>query len=335
MPHHSRRSLLSGFLATGAAGGLAPRAGHAQQQAAPAWPTRPVTVLLPFAPGGPSDTVARAIAVPMQQGIGQPVVVENRAAANGQVAARQLAQSKPDGHTIMVGSIGVFALNAVLYRDPGYDPVRDFAPITLAVTTPNVLVVNPQQVPATDLPGLLAWMRANPGKAFHATSGIGSSPHLTMVLFTQLTGTEATHVPSRGAATAVTDQIAGRAPISFQGLGTVVPYVRDGRLRPILVTSAARSPLLPEVPTGIESGLAGFEVTSWQAAMAPAAVPAPVLHRLHEAVTTALRDPEVAPRLEAAGYAVVAGSPEDYAAFQRAEIGRWRRVAGTAGISLD
>ena len=134
----------------------------------------------------------------------------------------------------------------------------------------------------------------------------------------QLTGTEATHVPSRGAATAVTDQIAGRAPISFQGLGTVIPYVRDGRLRPILVTSAARSPLLPEVPTGIESSLADFEVTSWQAAMAPAAIPAPVLHRLHEAVTTALRDPEVAPRLEAAGYTVVAGGP-DYRAFQRAE----------------
>jgi tripartite-type tricarboxylate transporter receptor subunit TctC len=195
--------------------------------------------------------------------------------------------------------------------------------------------VNPQQVPATDLPGLLAWMRANPGKAFHATSGIGSSPHLTMELFTQLTGTEATHVPSRGAATAITDQIAGRAPISFQGLGTVVPYVREGRLRPILVTSAVCSPLLPEVPTGIESGLAGFEVTSWQAAMAPAAVPAPVLHRLHEAVATALRDPEIASRLEAAGYAVVAGSPEDYRAFQRAEIERWRRVAETAGISLD
>ena len=201
MPHHSRRSLLSGFLAAGAAGGLAPHAGHAQQQAALVWPTRPVTILVPFAPGGPSDIVARAIATRLQQGIGEPVVVENRAAANGQVAARQLAQSRPDGHTIMVGSIGVFALNAVLYRDPGYDPVRDFAPITLAVTTPNVLVVKPQQVPATDLPGLLAWMRANPGEAFHATSGIGSSPHLTMELFTQLTGTEATHVPpSRGAA---------------------------------------------------------------------------------------------------------------------------------------
>ena len=151
MPHHSRRSILSGLLAAGAAGGLAPHPGHAQQ-AAPAWPTRPVTVLVPFAPGGPSDIVARAIATRMQQGLGEPIVVENRAAANGQVAARQLAQSRPDGHTIMVGSIGVFALNAVLYRDPGYDPVGDFAPITLAVTTPNVLVVNPQQVPATTMP---------------------------------------------------------------------------------------------------------------------------------------------------------------------------------------
>jgi len=313
----------------------APALAQTPPQTPPPWPTRPVTFLVPFAPGGASDIVARAIGNRMAQQTGQAVAVDNKPAANGQIAARQLARSAPDGYTVLVGSIGVFALNAVLYRDPGYNPVRDFAPVTLAVTTPNVLVVNPDRVPATDLPGVLAWMRANRGQVFHATSGIGSSPHLTMELFTQMTGTEAIHVPSRGGASAVTDQLAGRTQISFQGLGTILGPVRDGKLRAILVTSAERDPLLPETPTARECGLTEFEVSSWQAVMAPAAVSEPVLARLHAAVTGALRDPEVAPRLEAVGYRVVGNSPGEYAAFQRAEIARWRRVAEAARISLD
>ncbi|WP_240655280.1 Bug family tripartite tricarboxylate transporter substrate binding protein [Rhodovarius crocodyli] len=299
------------------------------------WPTRPVTFLVPFAPGGASDIVARAIGNRMAMQVGQPVAVDNKPAANGQIAARQLARSAPDGYTALVGSIGVFALNAVLYRDPGYDPVRDFAPVTLAVTTPNVLVVHPERVPATDLPGVLAWMRANRGNVFHATSGTGSSPHLTMELFTQVTGTEATHVPSRGAATAMTDQLAGRTQLSFQGLGTILGPVRDGKLRAILVTSAERDPLLPDVPTARECGLTDFEVASWQAVMVPAAVPEDTLRRVHAAVTGALKDPEVAPRLEEVGYRVVGNTPAEFAAFQRAEIARWRRVAEAARISLD
>jgi tripartite-type tricarboxylate transporter receptor subunit TctC len=313
-----------------AGAGLAPRA-----QAQPAWPSRPVTFLVPFAGGGASDITARAISNRMAQNIGQPVVVDNKPAANGQIAARQLARSAPDGYTLLVGSIGVFALNAVLYRNPGYDPVADFTPVTLAVTTPNVLVVNPEQVPATDLPGVIAWMKAQRGNVFHATSGIGSSPHLTMELFTQLTGTEATHVPSRGAATAMTDQLAGRAQMSFQGLGTIISYVREGKLRPILVTAATRSPLLPDVPTAREAGLSNFEVSSWQAVMAPAGLPAPLLERINAEVVRALRDPEVAPRLEEIGYSVVGNTAAEYGTFQRAEIERWRRVAQAARISLD
>jgi tripartite-type tricarboxylate transporter receptor subunit TctC len=231
--------------------------------AQPAWPTRPVTLLVPFAPGGASDIAARAFGTRLSERRGQPVVVENRPGANGQLAARMLARAAPDGHTMMVGSIGVFALNAVLYRDPGYDPLADFAPVTLAVTTPNVLVVNPEVAPVHDLPGLVAWMKARRGGVFHATSGVGSSPHLTMELFTQMTGTEATHVPSRGGATAVMDQLAGTVQVSFQGLGSIVAPVRERRLRALLVTAARRSPLLPEVPTAAEAGLPGFEVSSW------------------------------------------------------------------------
>jgi tripartite-type tricarboxylate transporter receptor subunit TctC len=303
--------------------------------AQPAWPARPVTLLVPFAPGGASDIAARAFSTRLSERRGQPVVVENRPGANGQLAARLLARAAPDGHTMMVGSIGVFALNAVLYRDPGYDPVADFAPVTLAVTTPNVLVVNPEVAPVHDLPGLVAWMKARRGGVFHATSGIGSSPHLTMELFTQMTGTEATHVPSRGGATAVMDQLAGTVQISFQGLGSIVGPVRERRLRALLVTAARRSPLLPEVPTAAEAGLPDFEVSSWQAVMAPAGTPAPLCEAIAAEITAILRQSSVADALEAGGYTVAGGTPAEYAAFQRAEIARWRRVAQAANIVLD
>jgi tripartite-type tricarboxylate transporter receptor subunit TctC len=299
------------------------------------WPTRPVTLLVPFAPGGASDIAARAFSTRLAEKRGQPVVVENRPGANGQLAARLLARAAPDGHTLMVGSIGVFALNTVLYRNPGYDPLVDFAPVTLAVTTPNVLVVNPNVAPVTDLPGLLAWMRARRGQVFHATSGIGSSPHLTMELFTQMTGTEATHVPSRGGATATMDQLAGTVQISFQGLGTIIGPVRDNRLRALLITAERRNPLLPEVPTAAEAGLPDFNVSSWQAVMAPAGTPAALCERIAEEITAVLRDPAVAGPLEQGGYTVEGGTPADYAAFQRAEIARWRRVAQAANIVLD
>ena len=222
-----------------------------------------------------------------------------------------------------------------LPRDPGYAPVADFAPVTLAVTTPNVLVVNPEVAPVHDLPGLVAWMKARRGGVFHATSGVGSSPHLTMELFTQMTGTEATHVPSRGGATAVMDQLAGTVQISFQGLGTVVGPVRERRLRALLVTAARRSPLLPDVPTAAEAGLPDFEVSSWQAVMAPAGTPAPLCEAIAAEITAILRQSSVADALEAGGYTVAGGTPAEYAAFQRAEIARWRRVAQTANIVLD
>lgn len=300
-----------------------------------AWPSRPVTLLVPFAPGGASDIAARAINARLSEKRGQPVVVENRPGANGQLAARLLMRAAPDGHTLMVGSIGAFALNAVLYRNPGYDPLVDFAPVTLAVTTPNVLVVNPAVAPVRNLPELVAWMRARPGQVFHATSGIGSSPHLTMELFTQMTGTEATHVPSRGGATAVMDQLSGTVQVSFQGLGSIIGPVREGRLRALLVTAAERSPLLPEVPTAAEAGLPDFNVSSWQAVMGPAGMPAPLLETISAEIAAVLREPTNAATLAAGGYTVVGNSPAEYGAFQRAEIARWRRVAQAANIVLD
>ncbi|MDO9713772.1 Bug family tripartite tricarboxylate transporter substrate binding protein [Paracraurococcus lichenis] len=326
MHHVTRRHAL------GLAAGLG-FAGPALAQAA--WPSRPVTLLVPFAPGGASDIAARAFSTRLAEHSGQPVVVENRPGANGQLAARLLARATPDGHTMMVGSIGVFALNSVLYRNPGYDPLVDFAPVTLAVTTPNVLVVNPEVAPVNDLAELVAWMKARPRGVFYATSGIGSSPHLTMELFTQRTGTEATHVPARGGASAVMDQLAGTVQVSFQGLGSVIGPVRDRRLRAMLVTAARRNPLLPEVPTAAEAGLPDFEVSSWQAVMAPAATPAALREWIAGEIITFLREPTVAEALEAGGYTVAGGTPAEYGTFQRAEIARWRQVAQAANIILD
>lgn len=326
MPRITRRIAL-GLLA----GSGASRRAHGQA----AWPSRPVTLLVPFAPGGASDIAARAFSTGLAERRGQPMVVENRPGANGQLAARLLARAAPDGHTLLVGSIGVFALNAVLQRTPGYDPLVDFSPVTLAVTTPNLLVVNPKLAPVANLRELVAWMKARPGQVFHATSGIGSSPHLTMELFTQLTGTEATHVPSRGGATAVMDQLAGTVPISFQGLGSVIGPVREGQLRALLVTAPQRSPLLPEVPTAAEAGLPDFEVSSWQAVMAPANTPMPLRARIAAEISDILHEPGVANALQAGGYTVVGGTPEAYDAFQRAEIDRWRRVAQAANIRME
>ncbi|GGC68743.1 lipoprotein [Siccirubricoccus deserti] len=321
-------------LTLGAAVAAGPFAARAQQGGAEAWPNRPVTILVPFVAGGPSDIIARVIAQYGGQSLSQPVVVENRTGANGEVASRLLARAQPDGHTLLVGSIGVFAINAALRPNLGYDPLA-FTPITLAVTTPNVLVVNPDKVPATDLRGVIDWLRRNRGRTSYSTSGVGSSDQMTMELFKQLTETDPTHVPYAGGAAAATDLIAGNVELSFQNLGTVAGHIQGGRLRPIVVTSAERHPVLPDVPTAVEAGLKDFVVTSWQALMAPPGMPAPLVRRVHAAATEALRHPEGRQRLEQIGFTVVAGSPEAYAAFQREEVERWRGVVRTAGIKAE
>jgi tripartite-type tricarboxylate transporter receptor subunit TctC len=263
------------------------------------------------------------------------VVAENRPGANGEVAARQVVRAAPDGHTLFVGSIGVFAINTALRPNLGYDPVRELSPITLAVTTPNVLVVNAEKVPVRTLTELVAWLKANRGRTSYSTSGVGSSDHLTMELFKIQTETDPVHVPYQGGAAAATDLIAGNVQLSFQNLGTVAGHIAGGRLRAIAVTSAERNRLLPEVPTAIEQGLRDFVVTSWQAVMAPANMPAPLLAQVAEATVAALKHPENVARLNGIGFDVVGNSPEEYRAFQVAEIARWRQVVATAGIRAE
>ncbi|MFC3126559.1 Bug family tripartite tricarboxylate transporter substrate binding protein [Pseudoroseomonas globiformis] len=328
-----RRSLLAGLAALPVL--AAPRILHAQGGAGGKWPSRPITVLVPFVAGGPSDIVARAIANRMSQVIGQPVVAENRAGANGEVAGRALARSEPDGHTVMVGSIGVFAINTALRPDLGYDPVKEFSPVTLAVTTPNVLVVNPDRVKASNVAELVQWLKANQGKASYSTSGVGSSDQMTTELFKQRTGTDVAHVPYRGGAAAATDLIAGNVQMSFQNLPTVSGHIESGRLRALMVTDSKRHRTLPNVPTAAEAGMEDFIVTSWQAVMAPAGLPPAVAKQLHGAVTEALLHPDVKPRMEQIGFDVVANTPEEFGRFQQAEIGRWREVIQRAGIKPE
>jgi tripartite-type tricarboxylate transporter receptor subunit TctC len=330
----NRRALLASLAATP----LLPALAQAQG-AAPAaggdWPSRPITVVVPFVAGGPSDITARAIAMRMGQTLSQPVVAENRPGANGEVAARAVVRAAPDGHTLFVGSIGVFAINTALRPNLGYDPVRELTPITLAVTTPNVLVVNPERVPARNMAELVAWLKANRGRTSYSTSGVGSSDHLTMELFKQRTDTDPVHVPYQGGAAAATDLIAGNVQLSFQNLGTVATHIQGGRLRAIAVTGAERNRLLPDVPTAVEQGLADFVVTSWQAVMAPAGMAPALLTRVHAVVTEALKHPENVQRLNAIGFDVVGNSPDEYRRFQVAEIERWRRVVQTANIRAE
>jgi tripartite-type tricarboxylate transporter receptor subunit TctC len=320
-----RRTLMGAL----AAAPLLPAAAQAQAE----WPSRPVTILVPFVAGGPSDIVARVIAARMT--LSQPVVAENRPGANGEVAARAVVRSAPDGHTLFVGSIGVFAINTALRPNLGYDPVRELTPITLAVTTPNVLVVNPEKVPVRTMAELVDWLKQNRGKTSYSTSGVGSSDHLTMELFKQRTGTDPEHVPYQGGAAAATDLIAGNVQLSFQNLGTVAGHIQGGRLRAIAVTSAQRNRLLPEVPTAIEQGLADFVVTSWQAVMAPGGMAPALQARVHAAVVEALKQPENVQRLNGIGFDVIGNSPAEYRAFQEAEIARWREVVRAANIRAE
>ena len=311
---------------------LAALPARAQAQAtAEEWPSRPVTIIVPFAPGSSSDIVARAMSAPLTQAIGKPVVVENRPGATGELGARAVIRAAPDGHTLMHAPISTWAINVALRPNLGYDPVRQLAGLSQTVRTPNVLVVNPAQVPANDLPSLVAWLKSS--RASYSTSGVGSSDHLTMEMFKQLTGTDITHVPYAGGAPATTDLIAGNVQLSFQNLRSIAPQISDGRVKPILITAETRHRLLPNLPTAVEGGLRDLVVYSWQALGGPAGLPEALATRIHAQAAAALRSPEVTRRMDEIGFEVVASTPAEFVAFQAAEIARWKRVVEAGNIT--
>jgi len=304
-------------------------AAHAQT-----FPTKPIRVIIPFVPGGSSDIVGRAIASKYQEFLGQPAVVENRPGANGAIAAEFVAKSDADGYTILVGSIGVFSINAALFKNLRYDPVRDFAPISLAVTTPNVLITKPT-LAAGSLKELIEFARKNPGKLSYCSSGTGSSDHLTAELLKQATGTDAVHIPYKGGAACQTDIMGNQVDFSFQNLGAVTNYIKGNRMKALAVTAKARHPQLPDVPSAVDAGAPDLVVTSWQAAAAPAKTPREVVARLNEATVKALRSPDVRERMTQIGFDVVASSPDEFGKFMREEVERWTRVVQKGGIKPD
>ncbi|WP_338665058.1 tripartite tricarboxylate transporter substrate binding protein [Pararoseomonas sp. SCSIO 73927] len=325
MSRIDRRALLSLLSASA----LLPTACPARAQEE--WPARPVTIIVPFAPGSSSDIVARALSGPMSQAIGKPVVVENRPGATGELGARAVIRSPADGHTLMHAPISTWAINVALRPNLGYDPVKQLAGLSQTVRTPNVLVVNPAQVPANDLTSLVAWLKAN--RASYSTSGVGSSDHLTMEMFKQLTGTDIAHVPYSGGAPATTDLIAGNVQLSFQNLGSIAPQIADGRVKAILITAESRHRLLPNLPTGVEAGLRDLVVYSWQALGGPAGLPPALGQRIQAQAAAALRSPEVTRRMDEIGFEVVASTPAEFVAFQANEIARWKRVVEAGNIA--
>jgi tripartite-type tricarboxylate transporter receptor subunit TctC len=299
---------------------------------AQSFPSKPIHVIIPFVAGGSSDIVGRAIASKFQDVLGQPAVVENKPGANGAIAAEYVAKSAPDGHTVLVGSIGVFSINSALFKDLRYDPVKDFAPITLAVTTPNVLITKPS-LPAKSLKELVEADKT--GKLSYCSSGTGSSDHLTAELLKQVAGGNAVHVPYRGGAACQTDIMGNQVDYSFQNLGAVTNYIKGGRMKALAVTAKTRHPQLPEVPTIVEAGFPDVVVTSWQAAAAPAKTPREVVAKLNDAMVKALRSPDVSERMNQIGFDVVASSPDEFGKFMRDEVGRWTRVVQKGGIKPD
>ena len=300
--------------------------------AAQTFPAKPIRVIIPFVAGGSSDIVGRAIAGKFQELLGQPGVVENRPGANGAIAAEFVAKSDPDGYTVLVGSIGVFSINTALFKDLRYDPVRDFAPITLAVTTPNVLITKPT-LAAKSVRELIEADKK--GKLSYCSSGTGSSDHLTAELLKQIAGGNAIHVPYRGGAACQTDIMGNQVDYSFQNLGAVTNYIKGGRMKALAVTAKTRHPQLPDVPTIVEAGFPDVVVTSWQAVAAPAKTPREVVARLNDATVRALRSPEVSERMSQIGFDVVASSPEEFGRFMREEVSRWTRVVQNGGIKPD
>jgi len=298
------------------------------------YPDRPVTLIVAFTPGGPSDLLARILGKKLEQLLGQPFVIENRPGAGGNIAAEAAAHAAADGYTLLMGNNSILATNASLYKKLGYDAERDFAPITLIGSQANILVVNPA-LPARSLAELIALAKANPGKLNFASSGYGAAAHLAGELLKARAGLDIVHVSYKGAAPALQDLIAGHVQMMFATAASVVGLVRDGALRPLAVTTLKRTAVLPDVPTIDELGIAGFDATTWHGLVVPAGTSREVIDKLYHTCAVALADPQVRKGLSDLGVDVVASSPKAFAAYIEAEIPKWSAVVKAAGARLD
>jgi tripartite-type tricarboxylate transporter receptor subunit TctC len=322
----SRRRLLA---AAGAALCFATPA-FAQAQT---YPTKPVKLVVPYPPGGPTDIVARLVAQKLSDAMGQPFVIDNRPGAGGNPGAELVARSPADGYTLVVATTA-HAINPSLFKNLGYSLSKDFAPVSQLTSGPLVIVANPQ-LPAKNVAELIALAKAKPGELNFASSGNGQSTHLSAELFAAMAGVKMNHIPYKGSAPALTDTMGGQTQLMFDTMLSAMPHVKGGKLKALAVTSATRSPVAPDLPTVAESGLPGYEAIAWNGLFAPAGTPPEVLARLSAELKKVLAAPDVKDKFEAQGFAASWNSPEDFGRFMTAEVDKWAKVVKTSGAKVD
>ena len=332
MPLNRRRLLATSLVLT-----VAPAAALAQT----AWPSKPVRIVVPFAAGGTTDILARAIAPELQRVFGQPFVVDNKPGAGGNTGAAEVAKAANDGYTLLMGTVGTHAINPSLYPRMPYDHIKDFAPVTLVAGVPNVLVVNPasaQRYGINSVADLARVAKANPGRLNVASSGNGTSIHLSAELFKAQTGTFMLHLPYRGSGPALIDLMAGNVDLMFDNLPSALPHIKSGRLKALAVTSGQRSQAVPELPTVAEAGgpqLRGYEASSWFGLLAPAGTPADIIGRVQQETAKALATPAIRERMQSQGAIPSGMSPAEFATFIDAETRKWARVVKASGAKVD
>ena len=301
---------------------------------AQSWPAKPIRYIVPFAPGGTTDILGRMVAAGLSASLGQPVVVENKPGQAGSIGAAELARAAPDGHTVGGGTISSHAINASLYPKLSYDPLKDFAPITMLATLPNMLIVHPS-LNVGSVQELVALLKANPNRYSFGSAGNGTSQHISGELFKIMTGTQMQHIPYKGSGPMIPDLLAGTIQLSFENITTAYPQVKGGKLKALAVTSSKRSFVAPEVPTMAEAGLGGYDLSSWQAMYAPANTPREIVARLHAEAVKVLRSPENQKKLSELGLDAGGMAPEELLALMRSDIPRLGKVVRESGAKVD
>jgi tripartite-type tricarboxylate transporter receptor subunit TctC len=322
-------ALIGGIAAVGALSLASSPSALAQE-----YPVKPVRFVIAFSPGGPSDILTRLIGTKLAESLGQPFIFDNRPGAGGNVAGEIVAKSPPDGYTLLMGNNSILATNASLYKNMSFDPIRDLAPVALLASQPNILVVHPS-VPVRSVKELIAFAKARPGQLNYASSGSGAAAHLAAELFKSMTGVSMVHIPYKGASPALVDVLAGQCQVMFATALSVQPYLQSQRLRPLAVSTAKRSRIMPELPTVAEAGVPGFEATTWHGVVSTGGTPAAVIAKLNAEINRVLKQPDVNTTLTRQGAEVLGGTPQQFAAYIQAEIPKWAKVVKASGARPD